>query len=142
MYVVVAAFDALVLLTDEAMLMVAVIAEVRGCLLLFFFSSRRRHTRCLSDWSSDVCSSDLSRRPSDCVAFLYLQPNAFSQRLAALRAAVGSTPAAGEGTMLEKMRCITGSMQFENGKIHDVLRSEERRVGKECRLRWSAYPQQ
>src|SRR5258705_810916 len=26
---------------------------------LFFFSSRRRHTRCLSDWSSDVCSSDL-----------------------------------------------------------------------------------
>src|SRR5258705_3414792 len=28
----------------------------------FFFSSRRRHTRCLSDWSSDVCSSDLGRR--------------------------------------------------------------------------------
>src|ERR1039458_10813209 len=27
-----------------------------------FFSSRRRHTRCLSDWSSDVCSSDLVRR--------------------------------------------------------------------------------
>src|SRR5205814_2781031 len=26
-----------------------------------FFSSRRRHTRCLSDWSSDVCSSDLFR---------------------------------------------------------------------------------
>src|SRR5436853_6027118 len=28
-------------------------------LSFFFFSSRRRHTRCLSDWSSDVCSSDL-----------------------------------------------------------------------------------
>src|SRR5262245_28988288 len=28
-------------------------------LSIFFFSSRRRHTRCLSDWSSDVCSSDL-----------------------------------------------------------------------------------
>src|SRR5207245_3628343 len=27
---------------------------------LFFFSSRRRHTRCYRDWSSDVCSSDLS----------------------------------------------------------------------------------
>src|SRR5262245_47757834 len=26
--------------------------------IIFFFSSRRRHTRCLSDWSSDVCSSD------------------------------------------------------------------------------------
>src|SRR6266550_4777786 len=29
-------------------------------MLLFFFSSRRRHTRCSRDWSSDVCSSDLS----------------------------------------------------------------------------------
>src|SRR5256884_776330 len=28
--------------------------------LFFFFSSRRRHTRCSRDWSSDVCSSDLS----------------------------------------------------------------------------------
>src|SRR5207245_5824957 len=27
--------------------------------LFFFFSSRRRHTRCYRDWSSDVCSSDL-----------------------------------------------------------------------------------
>src|SRR5256884_3818572 len=26
----------------------------------FFFSSRRRHTRCSRDWSSDVCSSDLT----------------------------------------------------------------------------------
>src|ERR1019366_9906710 len=28
-------------------------------MLFFFFSSRRRHTRLVSDWSSDVCSSDL-----------------------------------------------------------------------------------
>src|SRR5207245_6324185 len=28
--------------------------------LFFFFSSRRRHTRCYRDWSSDVCSSDLA----------------------------------------------------------------------------------
>src|SRR3989337_3223125 len=27
--------------------------------VFFFFSSRRRHTRCYRDWSSDVCSSDL-----------------------------------------------------------------------------------
>src|SRR2546422_11600887 len=33
-----------------------------GCVFLFFFfSSRRRHTRCSRDWSSDVCSSDLHR---------------------------------------------------------------------------------
>jgi hypothetical protein len=63
----------------------------------------------------------IARRPSNDVAFFYLQPKTFSQRLAALRAAVGSTPAPGEGTMLEKMRCITGSMRFENGKMHDVL---------------------
>src|SRR5262245_45287639 len=30
----------------------------RRFVMLFFFSSRRRHTICLSDWSSDVCSSD------------------------------------------------------------------------------------
>src|SRR2546429_7264478 len=29
------------------------------CHVFFFFSSRRRHTRCSRDWSSDVCSSDL-----------------------------------------------------------------------------------
>src|ERR1035441_10890186 len=39
------------------------------CLVVFgylFFSSRRRHTRCLSDWSSDVCSSDLSLPKCGC----------------------------------------------------------------------------
>src|SRR5262245_65142832 len=33
--------------------------------VFFFFSSRRRHTRCLSDWSSDVCSSDLELEALD-----------------------------------------------------------------------------
>src|SRR2546429_6625561 len=33
-------------------------------LLFFFFSSRRRHTRCSRDWSSDVCSSDLGAAPA------------------------------------------------------------------------------
>src|SRR5690606_312876 len=32
---------------------------MRFSLCLFFFSSRRRHTRFSRDWSSDVCSSDL-----------------------------------------------------------------------------------
>src|SRR5699024_8748847 len=35
------------------------------CVTLFFFSSRRRHTRSKRDWSSDVCSSDLSLRDAD-----------------------------------------------------------------------------
>src|SRR2546429_7263869 len=34
----------------------------RPCYFSFFFSSRRRHTRCSRDWSSDVCSSDLQAR--------------------------------------------------------------------------------
>src|SRR3989454_2638860 len=34
--------------------------EMDFALLFFFFSSRRRHTRLQGDWSSDVCSSDLS----------------------------------------------------------------------------------
>src|SRR2546422_7828690 len=35
------------------------------CFILFFFSSRRRHTRCSRDWSSDVCSSDLRAPPPE-----------------------------------------------------------------------------
>src|SRR5256884_1907195 len=41
----------------------------------FFFSSRRRHTRCSRDWSSDVCASDLcatNREGRQCVARCWL----------------------------------------------------------------------
>src|SRR5690349_23425431 len=38
------------------------IINKRSILFCFFFSSRRRHTRSLRDWSSDVCSSDLKIR--------------------------------------------------------------------------------
>jgi hypothetical protein len=62
-----------------------------------------------------------SHRPSNHAAFFYLQPKVFSDRLAALRAAVQSSPTPGETTMLEKMRCIAGSTRFENGKIRDLL---------------------
>src|SRR2546430_10628116 len=43
------------------------------CGLLFFFSSRRRHTRFDCDWSSDVCSSDLRGG----VAAVYVESNSF-----------------------------------------------------------------
>src|SRR2546429_7133410 len=36
-----------------------VLWAVEEFMFIFFFSSRRRHTRCSRDWSSDVCSSDL-----------------------------------------------------------------------------------
>src|SRR5258706_9477837 len=41
------------LIADVAILLAFIV-------LFFFFSSRRRHTRLVSDWSSDVCSSDLA----------------------------------------------------------------------------------
>src|SRR5437016_12460858 len=41
-------------------------------LFFFFFSSRRRHTRLVSDWSSDVCSSDLYAASADSVRRLHI----------------------------------------------------------------------
>src|SRR5690349_22168606 len=42
----------------------------------FFFSSRRRHTRSLRDWSSDVCSSDLIRHTiTVCIAAYTMRIN-------------------------------------------------------------------
>src|SRR5699024_11584050 len=82
-----------------------------GPLSTFFFSSRRRHTRSKRDWSSDVCSSDL--------IFAYN----------------------GMGVLF--LNSITGrdypiviSLVLLYGLI---ARSEERRVGKECRSRRSQY---
>src|SRR5256884_9402760 len=37
--------------------------------IFFFFSSRRRHTRCSRDWSSDVCSSDLNPKRQQVIIF-------------------------------------------------------------------------
>src|SRR5689334_23720469 len=90
----------------------------------FFFSSRRRHTRWNCDWSSDVCSSDLATSNQrlvtsnqQLVTFLYFASNYTikdydgEQKIAGL-AALGF---------------------FDRD---DSRRSEERRVGKECRSRW------
>src|SRR5437899_12598861 len=71
--------------------------------LYFFFSSRRRHTRCLSDWSSDVCSSDL---------FVYFIDDRHDRHVV-----------------------ITWCDAHQDNRcVGRPLRSEERRVGKECRF--------
>src|SRR5256884_4273682 len=46
--------------------------------MLFFFSSRRRHTRCSRDWSSDVCSSDLRPSPEEMEAYERILGDALS----------------------------------------------------------------
>src|SRR5699024_11773239 len=80
------------------------------CILFscFFFSSRRRHTRSKRDWSSDVCSSDLARA-------------AFT----------------GELERPGSHRVEEGGAAGRPIQAPAAVRSEERRVGKECRTRWA-----
>src|SRR5207302_7019829 len=80
----------------------------------FFFSSRRRHTRFSRDWSSDVCSSDLGAPHIS----LYMLEVDEDSRLGREVLSAGSRY--GAATTPDE----------------DRIRSEERRVGKECRDRW------
>src|SRR5690242_21840242 len=50
-------------------------------MFFFFFSSRRRHTRLTCDWSSDVCSSDLSNRPESGCQILFGFADVFADNL-------------------------------------------------------------
>src|SRR5256885_9302394 len=98
------------------------------CLCFFFFSSRRRHTRLQGDWSSDVCSSDLLEEAAHAVA---------ERRQVLLgdrgqRVAFFSQRELAREVFLDRDRLVV----FVVGEID---RSEERRVGKECRSRWSPY---
>src|SRR5262245_62468721 len=93
--------------------------------LVFFFSSRRRHTRCLSDWSSDVCSSDLRlvAPPGDALK------RAAIQLFVAARHDDWRSRAVAEVRLRERVRDLLAAPG------DDENRSEERRVGKECRYR-------
>src|SRR5438094_1492609 len=84
----------------------------------FFFSSRRRHTRSYGDWSSDVCSSDL--------VFLRSQPAKKKLHDPSIPVAVLS----GRPLSVRVRKGIQPDPDIRD-------RSEERRVGKECRSRWS-----
>src|SRR3712207_7211709 len=93
---------------------------------VFFFSSRRRHTRYWRDWSSDVCSSDLGEQDklgAGGHTDLEHGPPDFH-----LRRELGGPEA----------QVLILALEIEH---HDHVgdRSEERRVGKECRSRWSPY---
>src|SRR5256885_10791595 len=96
---------------------------------LFFFSSRRRHTRLQGDWSSDVCSSDL-RDLAKVVGAMRCRAKA-----------VGVDLELAVGNDVEAVADVAGTDdELAGGHGHlDEARSEERRVGKECRSRWSPY---
>src|SRR2546429_1001425 len=53
--------------------------------VVFFFSSRRRHTRCSRDWSSDVCSSDLEQFLLNFIFWFGPDTNAFPKFLSPYR---------------------------------------------------------
>src|SRR5437879_11739373 len=89
--------------------------------MFFFFSSRRRHTRYIGDWSSDVCSSDL-------VADTQLLHQA-------LRHSLGHS--VGDALLKEVAQRLVKQLRIGDTicRIGGDERSEERRVGKERRAR-------
>src|SRR5690242_21328857 len=96
--------------------------------MYFFFSSRRRHTRLTCDWSSDVCSSDLR-------VLLSGDP---TRSLGALSEAECARVIAALD-LAESMQVPVEWYAVSAGARIAMNRSEERRVGKECRSRWSPY---
>src|SRR5699024_11862234 len=104
-------------------------------LILFFFSSRRRHTRSKRDWSSDVCSSDLNCFP---VSHFNLsnKPISFSNSSSDAKGIVILPFPFSLHTnwtfVLKKLDRWSFSKLNSSGSF-GFRRSEERRVGKECR---------
>src|SRR5256885_3214848 len=93
----------------------------------FFFSSRRRHTRLQGDWSSDVCSSDLDRG----------EVLVGKARLLGDAGPRGGTHEDAPGLHVPEQG-LPARAALGLAPRHGP-RSEERRVGKECRSRWSPY---
>src|SRR5437588_7998647 len=93
----------------------------------FFFSSRRRHTRSLCDWSSDVCSSDLT-----------LNLDFDENYCHAPQTVTGFSGTYGVASNGRTTIALGGyALVAYLASANQAFRSEERRVGKECRSRWS-----
>src|SRR3712207_9009143 len=93
---------------------------------VFFFSSRRRHTRYWRDWSSDVCSSDL----------IYA---VLAGVILKLEGETGEVLGAAHGSDYIHDAALSPGRGLLVVSQKGDDRSEERRVGKECRSRWSPY---
>src|SRR5205814_3493861 len=98
-------------------------------------------TRCLSDWSSDVCSSDL--RPAVGVADVANDPRhgparlPFPPLILRRRDLPGKHAKAGEIGNEQGVRFLDPGEPLERRAVEGHLpRSEERRVGKGCRAEW------
>src|SRR5207253_7279218 len=100
--------------------------------LLFFFSSRRRHTRWPRDWSSDVCSSDLLEQTRAEAAQVNAQTLGLREKKPCDSGRNGRRVLASR-----QCRCGPGRCAVRD-RVPRWARSEERRVGKECRCREGA----
>src|SRR5207245_5324659 len=100
---------------------------------VFFFSSRRRHTRCYRDWSSDVCSSDLLP-PGLVPRHGAAGGDGHEVALAAGAVLVVRQELGGAADVLAVGRMAHQALDLDG----DGLRSEERRVGKEWGCQWRA----
>src|SRR3712207_7202703 len=97
--------------------------------MIFFFSSRRRHTRYWRDWSSDVCSSDLYYNMPDEDSYLYLK-NGYLSKYDGL-----------QYIRLTRLgEYVLGkTAEYEFKKVAEESEIGRACVGKECRSRWSPY---
>src|SRR2546426_7786500 len=100
-------------------------------MFVFFFSSRRRHTRLQGDWSSDVCSSDLDKAQAEKRELTPEESKHFDELLA--------EDLAVKGTIDRAKKLDDLAPPVPPAVTDRAARSEERRVGKECRSRWSPY---
>src|SRR5436189_6339893 len=105
--------------------------------VIFFFSSRRRHTRYIGDWSSDVCSSDLPQFPTMCGGFADRLPS-WSSGGPDGRSLLDSLLKGLTAHLAPGGRAIITHNAFVDLDLSRSIRSEERRVGKECRPGWGA----
>src|SRR3546814_5258676 len=110
--------------------------------IVFFFKQKTAYEMRISDWSSDVCSSDLGREVVDAFkSDVDVQVAVASQRVGHLEG----------GPRLDRLHAFVEVVDVDVQELAfghiglgiDRLRSEERRVGKECvstcRSRWSPY---
>src|SRR5689334_24379788 len=105
----------------------------------FFFSCRSRHTRWNCDWSSDVCSSDLSSSRACTANGTAPPPGNASPAPGTPRP--GSSPARWPASSTRSAPASAPPARSPRSPPRPCARSEERRVGKECRPRWSASHQ-
>src|SRR3546814_9694207 len=104
--------------------MVVCLYFIVSCFFFFFFKQKTAYEMRISDWSSDVCSSDL------CGRFIFLLCKTGLTKQCLTRGPSSNTP--------QELKIPA---QNDSRRLRD--RSEERRVGKECvstcRSRWSPY---